>query len=61
MFERQKPFVYVRYSSPSAMVLHDLASVLQIQNHWRPVIFKMVSCLKYDKDDIKVMLNNYNG
>ena len=21
----------------------------------------MVSCLKYDKDDIKIILNNYNG
>ena len=58
MFERQKTFVYVKYNSTSAGVIHDLTDLLKTQNPQKSLVFKMVIHLKYNKDNIIVIFNN---
>ena len=59
MFERQKTFEYVGYNSTSAVVvMRDLRVLLKTQNPQRPLVFKMVNHLKYNKDNIMAIFNN---
>ena len=60
IFERQKPFVYVTCNSSSATVLHGLKVLLKTQNPDKQVVFKMVNRLKYNKDDIIVILTLFD-